>query len=144
MSKASRGDTVKVHYTGTLADGSVFDTTAERGPMTLVVGNGLTLQNLEEAIIGMASGEKKTVHLQASHAFGRKAKNMERVMRRDQLPAGTKVKRGQTLRLTLADGRHTIFTVTRVLKDEIMYDANHPLAGQDLTFEIELLDICQD
>lgn len=141
MRTAQQGDTVLVHYVGTLDDGTVFDSTREREPFRVRLGEGITLISFEDAVVGMAPGEVRTVRIPCRRAFGSHRRNMERVLRRDTLPPGTKVRRGQKLRLTLPDGRQTIIVVTRVTRDEIMYDANHPLAGQDLTFEIELVAI---
>jgi peptidylprolyl isomerase len=141
MTTARHGDTVRLHYVGRLGDGTVFDSTREREPLRVKLGEGVTLLSLEEAVVGMSPGDTRTVRIPSRRAFGAHRRNMERVLRRDQLPPDTKVRRGQRLRLTLPDGRQTIITVTRVTRSEIMYDANHPLAGQDLTFEIELVAI---
>ena len=140
MAGAKHGSTVLVHYTGTLNDGRVFDGTAERDAHQLTIGDGATLIKFEQAIIGMEPGDKKTVEIASKNAFGRHMKNMERVLRPDQCPTG-KVKSGQHLRIDTGDGEPSVVKVIGVHGEQIVVDLNHPLAGEDLTFEIELVDI---
>ena len=141
MPPASDGDRVRVHYTGTLADGTVFDTTEERGPLELVIGVGKTLQPFEQALIGMEPGERKSIDIPARQAFGGRQRTLLRVLKRELFTPGQKIKVGQRLRIDQGDGTEAIVEVTRVTGDDVMVDMNHPLAGRDLTFAIELVDI---
>lgn len=141
MTVAKRGDTVRVHYEGKLEDGTVFDSSRERDPLQVEIGGGSSLQSFEEALIGMTPGEQKTVEIPAHQAYGPHRRNMERVLRKDLVSVGKKVRTGQRLRITLEDGQVTVVKVINVAGDDVMVDLNHPLAGEDLTFEIELLGI---
>ena len=141
MPPASDGDRVRVHYTGTLADGTVFDTTEERGPLELVIGVGKTLQTFEQALIGMEPGERKSIDIPARQAFGGRQRTLLRVLRRELFTSDQKIKVGQRLRIDQGDGTEAIVEVTRVTGDDVMVDMNHPLAGRDLTFAIELVEI---
>ena len=141
MANAEHGDTVQVHYTGKLRDGTVFDSSQQRRPLRFKIGAGNTLVSFEEAVIGMAPGETKTVIIPSAQAYGPHRKNMVRVMRRDLLPAGQTFEVGQRLRVTLEEGQTTVVTVTNVVGEDVMVDINHPLAGQDLVFDIALLAI---
>ena len=141
MPPASDGDRVRVHYTGTLADGTVFDTTEERGPLELVIGVGKTLQAFEQALVGMEPGERKSIDLPARQAFGGRQRTLLRVLRRELFAPDQKIKVGQRLRIDQRDGTEAIVEVTRVTGDDVMVDMNHPLAGRDLTFAIELVEI---
>jgi peptidylprolyl isomerase len=141
MTFAKRGDTVRVHYTGKLKDGSIFDSSREREPLRFAIGEARTLATFEEAVIGMQPGEIKTVDIPCHRAYGPHRKNMVRAMRRDLVPDGLAVQPGQRLRITLEDGQTTIATVVNVAGGDVMVDVNHPLAGEDLSFEIELVEI---
>ena len=141
MAKAGKGDTVTVHYTGRLRDGRVFDSTRERGPMQLTIGGGDTLVDFEEALIGMAPGEAKSLEISCSRAYGRRLRNLERALRPDLVPTGAKVKPGQRLRIELEGSSPSVVEVLSVSRGQVVVDMNHPLAGQDLLFEVELLEI---
>ena len=141
MPPACDGDRVRVHYTGTLTDGTVFDTTEERGPLELVIGVGKTLQAFEQALVGMEPGERKSIDIPARQAFGGRQRTLLRVLRRELFAPDQKIKVGQRLRIDQGDGAEAIVEVTRVTGDDVMVDMNHPLAGRDLTFAIELVEI---
>lgn len=138
---AQDGDTVKVHYTGTLEDGTVFDASVEREPMGFTLGQGQLIPGFEEAVIGMKVGESKTVNIPVEQAYGPRRSDMIMELERDQLPEGIDPQVGQQLQTTQTDGRIVIATITDISGTTITIDANHPLAGQDLTFEIELVEI---
>ncbi len=142
MPQARSGDTVKIHYTGRLKDGTVFDASGGQEPLQLVIGGGATLLKLEEGIIGMEAGQKRSLEIPARDAFGPRRRNLERVLRPDLMPTGQKVEVGQKLRIQQENGTHTVVTVINVTREgEVMVDTNHPLAGEDLVFEIELVEI---
>ncbi len=143
MAAARKGDTISIHYTGTLEDGTVFDSTSERGPLTLRLGDCVTLQALEEELVGLEPGQKRTVELRSRQAFGAYRKNMVRVLRRDTLPVPDGVQAGDRLRIDTGDGTLSQVRVIRVVDGEVMVDMNHPLAGKTLRFEVELLDILE-
>ena len=141
MSDAKTGDTVRIHYTGTLADGSTFDTSAGRDPLEFTVGSGQIIPGLDRAIAGMTVGETKTVAVPAAEAYG--AHNPEGVQSvpRAQVPDHIPLDPGTQLQVQTGDGRTLPVTVTEVTEEIVVLDANHPLAGKDLTFEVELVEI---
>lgn len=135
------GDTVKVHYTGTLEDGSVFDTSLEREPLEFTLGQGQLIRGFEQAVVGMRVGESKTVNIPADQAYGPYNNELISVIERDKLPENLDPEVGQQLQAQQSDGQIRIVTVIDVSETSITVDANHPLAGKDLTFEIELVEI---
>lgn len=141
MERAREGDRVRVHYTGRLADRTVFDTTENREPWELVIGAGKTLVPFEEAIIGLAPGERTRVEIPARRAYGKRQRTLLRVLRRELFAPGQKVRVGQRLRVDQGDGTFAVVTVTGTKDGDVMVDMNHPLAGSDLTFDIELVEI---
>ncbi len=142
MASVEKGDTVRVRYTGRLKrDGSIFDATPADQPLQLKIGEGTTLWALEDALVGMEPGERKTVEIPSPQAFGRPLRNMERVLRKDLMPAGVRLRPGQHLRITLEDGRQSVVKVLQVSGQDVIVDTNHPLAGEDLVFDVELVAI---
>jgi len=141
MAQAKSGDTVKVHYTGRLDDGYVFDTSANRNPLQLKIGQKGVIPAFEQAIIGMEQSESKTVKIQAEEAFGRYRAELVQTVSRSVFPADLEPKVGQRLTATCVDGRSVAVSVTDVSESSVTIDANHPLAGEDLTFDIELIKI---
>jgi len=141
MGKAKIGDTVKVHYTGKLEDGTVFDTSAERGPLEFKIGEGQVIQGFEDAVIGMNPGEEKTVEIPADEAYGQRNEEMVADIGRDQFPEYLSPEVGQQFQIRQQNGQIILVTVTEISEDTVTLDANHPLAGKDLTFEIQLLEI---
>ena len=137
---ADDGNTVKVHYTGTLADGTMFDTSREREPLEFTLGEGQLIPGFEDATRDMQVGQVKTVTIPAEEAYGPHHDEMVRVVQRDQLPDGLDPAVGQQLQMQRADGKPVAAFVSDVSEDAITVDANHPRAGKDLTFEIELLE----
>jgi len=138
---AKDSDTVKVHYTGTLDDGTVFDTSIEREPLEFTLGEGMLIPGFEEAVKGMQVGQSKTVTIPAEEAYGPYLDDLIIVVERSQLPEGLDPEVGQVLEVTQEDGRTGVVTVIDVSETTITVDANHPLAGKDLTFEIKLVEI---
>jgi peptidylprolyl isomerase len=141
MAAAKKGDKVKVHYTGRLEDGTVFDTSAERGPYEFTIGQSKIVPGFAEAVIGMKPGQSKTVEIPAKKAYGPHRKDMMAVIERSKLPDHLNPEIGQRLRIDQADGQKIPATVVEVSDSTVTLDANHPLAGKDLIFDIELLEI---
>ena len=138
---ANDGNTVKVHYTGTLEDGTIFDTSAEREPMEFTLGTGQVIPGFEEAVRGMQVGQSKTFTIPSEQAYGPYLDDRVLVVEREQLPEDLKPEAGQQLQIPVADGRTTMVIVTDVSETTITLDANHPMAGKNLTFEIEVVEI---
>jgi peptidylprolyl isomerase len=138
---AKDGDTVKVHYTGTLRDGSVFDTSVEREPLQFTIGRGLVIPGFEQGVVGMELGESKTITIPADQAYGPYYEELVWVVDRNQLPASMEPEVGQQLQTTQANGQIVVVTVINVSESTVTVDANHRLAGKDLTFEIRLVEI---
>ncbi len=141
MTPAKKGDTVRVHYTGKLEDGTVFDTSRSRHPLQFTLGNGQVIAGFENAIAGMNIGESKTAVIPAEQAYGARRNDMIVTVKRDQLPPDLDPKVGQRLELTQADDQVVLVTVSAVTDSSITLDANHPLAGKALIFDLELLQI---
>ena len=138
---AKTGDTVKVHYTGTLDDGTVFDTSVGKEPLEFTLGQGLVIPGFEQAIIGMKIGESKTVNIPADEAYGQPSDDMITEFNRFELPEDIDPVVGMRLQMTGPDGSSIIAIITQVTEATVTLDANYPLAGEDLTFEIELVAI---
>jgi len=138
---ANDGDTVRVHYTGTFVDGTMFDTSREREPLEFIMGSGNIIPGFEEATRDMGVGQVKTVAIPAEKAYGPYHEEMVVAMPRDQLPADLNPEIGQRLQMQNPDGTRVVVVITDLSDTSITLDANHPLAGKDLTFEIELMEI---
>ena len=138
---AKDGDTVKVHYKGTLEDGSVFDTSRGGEPLEFILGGGNVIVGFDKAVNGMRVGEIKTVTIPADEAYGPHRDELVLVIERDRLPEGLVPNIGQQLEMSQPDGRTITVVVTDVSEASIIVDANLPMAGKDLTFEIELVEI---
>jgi peptidylprolyl isomerase len=141
MATVKQGDVVAVHYTGKLSDGTIFDTSYNRAPLQLKVGEGKLIAGFEKAVIGMNKGEKKTVVIPPAEAYGQRQDAAVVEMERKNLPAGYEPRVGQRIELEQEDNKSFLVTVTAVTENAITVDANHPLAGKDLTFEIELVSL---
>ena len=141
MAQAKPGDTVKVHYTGTLSDGSVFDTSEGREPLEFKIGGGQVIAGFDEALSGMEVGESKTVTIPADKAYGPRQQEMEMVVDRSTFPDQLEPRIGQKLQVRQPDGQPFVVTVIAISGEEVTLDANHPMAGKDLTFELHLVEI---
>jgi len=141
MSQAKSGDTVKVHYQGTLDDGAEFDSSAGREPLQFTVGSGQVIAGFDGATVGMAVGEKKTVNIPCADAYGPHDPDQVREIERNQIPDGVDLSAGGRLQASTPDGQQMLLTVVSATDAMVTLDANHPLAGKDLTFEIELVEI---
>jgi peptidylprolyl isomerase len=141
MVKAKSGDTVKVYYRGKLEDGTLFDSSSEGKPLVFEIGAGRVIAGFEQAVTGMAAGETRTELIPAEQAYGPRREEMALVMEKSRLPKGLDLKIGQVLQVRGPEGEHTRVTITAVSDKTVTLDANHPLAGKNLSFEIELLEI---
>ena len=141
MTQVKTGDTVRIHYTGTLADGSTFDSSAGRDPLEFTVGSGQIIPGLDKAMPGMAVGDTKTVAVVADEAYGQADPNARQSVPRSEIPADLPLDIGTQLQVQTQDGQVMAVTVAKVTEAEVTLDANHPLAGKDLTFDIELVEI---
>lgn len=141
MSQAKKDDKVKVHYTGTLNDGTVFDSSREAEPLAFTVGDGQLIKGFDTAITGMTVGETKTVTIPAAEAYGMPNEEMVFQVDRTQFAADVTPELGQRFQLDAPDGQQIVVCITEIDGEKITLDANHPLAGQDLTFELELMEI---
>ncbi len=138
---AKQGDAVKVNYTGRLEDGTVFDSSEGREPLAFTVGNGQVIPGFDAAVDGMEVGDAKTITVPSTEAYGPYREDMVLTVPREQLPEGLDPEVGQQLQMGQSQEDMLIVSVTEVTDDTITLDANHPLAGKDLTFEIELVAI---
>ena len=141
MPEAKKNDKVKVHYTGKLANGEIFDSSLEREPLEFTVGAGQMIKGFDSAVDGMSISEKKTVEIPANEAYGPSNPDLIQEVPKSQLPEELKLEVGQNLVAQNPDGGQTQVVMREVSKDSITIDANHQLAGKDLTFEIELMEI---
>jgi peptidylprolyl isomerase len=138
---ANKGDNVKVHYKGTLKDGSVFDSSEGRGPLAFTVGAGQMIAGFDKAVVGMKVGEKKTITIPFAEAYGPHDDNLVFDVPRDRMPANYTPKVGDQLGMQQPDGRTATVVVIAVKATSVTLDANHPMAGKDLTFEITMVEI---
>lgn len=141
MQKAKNNDSVKVHYTGTLTSGEQFDSSKGREPLQFTVGTGQMIKGFDEAVNGMALNESKTVTIPAAEAYGEVNDQLVQKVDRSELPADMKPEVGQSLVASGPSGEQTQVQVTAVEEKHIIVNANHPLAGKDLIFDIELVEI---
>jgi peptidylprolyl isomerase len=141
MSKPQAGDTVRVHYTGTLEDGTQFDSSRGADPMEFALGQGQLIAGFENAVAGLVAGESCTVTLTPEDAYGESNAEMIQNVPRKLMPEGVELEPGMVLQGQADDGRVDNFTVVSFTEDTVTLDANHPLAGKSLTFEIELVEI---
>ena len=141
MAEAKQGDFVSVHYTGKAGDGEVFDTSNGRDPLEFTIGEGEVIPGFEQAVVGMNPGESKTVIIPVDEAYGVHDEDLVIEVERDRLPQDLDPQVGERLQMRQSDGRVVIVVVAGVSQQCITLDANHPLAGKDLTFDIELVGI---
>ena len=141
MAQAKTGDVVKVHYTGKLDDGTVFDSSANREPLEFKIGAGQLIADFEQAVVGMNPGDAKTVQIAADNAYGPYHEEMVIELERKDLPENLDPKVDQKLQVRQESGQEFVVTVTAVTETSVTLDGNHPLAGKDLTFDIQLSEI---
>jgi len=141
MMQAKSGDTVKVHYTGKFEDGTEFATSINDGPLQFTIGEGQVILGLEQAVMGMSPGEAKTAEVLAEQAYGPYQEDKVVEVSRDRFPPHLELQIGTVLRMRKAGGEKIRRIVTTVSETSVTLDANHPLAGEDLTFDLELIEI---
>lgn len=141
MQKPKSGDTVRVHYSGTLEDGSEFDSSRGREPMEFAMGQGQLIAGFERAVADLGVGESCTVTLAADDAYGQINPDMVQDVPRDLMPDDVELAVGMVMQGQAADGHVDNFTIVSFTEESVKLDANHPLAGKALTFDIELIEI---
>ena len=143
MAGAKNGDKVRVHYTGTLDDGTVFDSSKSRDPLEFTLGDKGIIPGFQEIVEGMNAGETKTGKIPADKAYGPRVEEMVLSIERNRFPEDLDPQVGQHLQLARPDGQSISVLVTKIDESAITVDANHPLAGRDLTFDIDLLEVAE-
>lgn len=141
MAQAKKGDLVKVHYTGKLEDGTEFDSSVEKEPLEFTIGNGEVIPGFELAVSGMSPGESKTVTIPSEQAYGPHQEGMVAVLERKDVPADLELTVGNQLEVSQEGGDSFLVLVTELSETTVTLDANHPLAGKPLVFEITLLEV---
>jgi peptidylprolyl isomerase len=141
MQQAQQGDKVKVHYHGTLRTGETFDSSEGREPLEFTVGSGQVIRGFEEGVKGMSVGEKKTVEIPVEDAYGEKNQELVIEFPKAQFPTDMSPEVGQQLMMSNGSGQSFPVVIKEVKEESVLLDANHPLAGQDLVFDIELVEI---
>lgn len=142
MAEARPGDKVKVHYVGRVPEGEVFDSSQERGPLEFTIGENKIIPGFENAVIGMAPGQKKTVTIDSEHGYGPHREELVQEVELEQLPGDVDFKVGQQLQVTPpGESQPFVVKVAEITESHVKLDGNHPLAGKELQFEIELVEI---
>lgn len=141
MAQAQPGNTVQVHYIGRLVDGTTFDSSEQRDPLEFTLGQGELIAGFEQAVIGMQPGESKTETIPAEQAYGPHRAELLITVERQEFPAEIQPHIGQRLQMTQTNGNPVPVVVTEVTEAQVMLDANHPLAGKELIFDITLVAV---
>ena len=141
MKQAKNGDTVKVHYTGKLGNGKIFDSSAKRDPLQFKIGDGQIILGFEQAVVGMKPGETKTTKIPSEKAYGPYSEEFVLVVDRSKIPSNIEPEVGQQYQVPQENGQKPVFMVTEVTESNVTLDGNHPLTGKDLTFDIQLIEI---
>ena len=142
MSLVKDGDTVKIHYTGKLEDGTVFDSSDGRDPLELKVGAGQVIPGFEKGVLGMEPGGSKTITIPADDAYGQRRDDLTVSVKKTEFPENISPEVGQQLQLKQPDGNMINVVVTDIAEEQVTLDANHPLAGKTLIFDVELVEVC--
>lgn len=141
MSAAKKGDAVKVHYTGKLDDGTIFDSSEGGEPLAFTLGGNEVIAGFDQAIVGMAVGESKTIIIQPEEAYGERNEDYVQTIARDQIRLGVEPRVGMEIEMRTPDGMTIPLLISEVTDSTVTVDANHPLAGQQLHFDLRLVDI---
>lgn len=141
MSVIKENDTVVLHYTGKLSDGQIFDSSQDREPLEFTLGKGMLIPGFENAVMGMKVDEEKTFDIPSNEAYGEHREDLIQDVPKDKLPEEIKPEVGMQLTSRLPDGREIPVTIAEVSDSAIKVDANHPLAGKDLQFEVKIVEI---
>ena len=141
MQQVKQGDKVRVHYHGKLTDGSTFDSSEGREPLEFEVGGGMVIAGFDNGVTGMTIGEKKTIHIPVEDAYGPKQDELIMEFPKDRFPPDMEPEVGLQLNMSNGSGQNFPVIITQILDDAVILDANHPLAGEDLVFDLELVEI---
>ena len=141
MQQVKSGDKVKVHYHGRLTDGQTFDKSEGREPLEFEVGSGMVIKGFDDGVTGMSVGDKKTINIPFNEAYGPKNPDMIIDMPKDRFPKDIELEIGMPLAMSDGQGQQFEVIVTQLKEESVVLDANHPLAGQDLIFDLELIEI---
>ncbi len=141
MSQAKAGDKVKVHYTGKLEDGTVFDSSKDREPLEFDLGSGNVIPGFENGLLGMEAGESKTLTIAPDEAYGQINPDLVATVERKQFPENISPEVGLQLQMSQPNGQPLNVTIVNIVGDSITLDANHPLAGKTLVFDVELVAV---
>ena len=141
MDQVKNGDRVKIHYTGKLEDGNVFDSSQNRPPFDFVVGSGDVMPGIENGVIGMEVGDTKTIEILTEEAFGPRREELVAEVMKSELPSHITPEIGQRLQIRMPDDQNVTVTIHAMNEDTVTLDANHPLAAYTLLFDIELVEI---
>jgi len=141
MASAKSGDTVKVHYSGTLSDGTVFDSSQDREPLEFTIGQNMVIPGFENGIVGMNEGDSREIPIPAAEAYGAYNENLVAAVPRSQVPAEMELELGMILQVRSPEGALARAMVRQITDAEVTLDLNHPLAGQDLVFQVQLVKI---
>jgi len=141
MQQVKNGDTVLIHYHGTLTDGSIFDSSLEREPLEFEVGSGMVIPGFDAGVMDMVVGDKKQIHIPFMEAYGASQAEMIMDFPKEQFPADMVPEIGMQLQMSSQDGQNFPVVIVEVAETTVKLDANHPLAGKDLIFDLELMEI---
>ena len=141
MQHAKKGDKVKVHYHGKLTSGETFDSSAGREPLEFEVGSGSVILGFDEGVTGMEVGEKKTINIPVEEAYGSRSDDMMIEFPKDRFPQDVEIEQGMQLMMSNGSGQNIPVIVSEIKEGSVILDANHPLAGEELIFDIELVEI---
>ncbi len=141
MEQAKKGDKVKIHYHGKLNDGSTFDSSAGREPLAFEIGSGMVIPGFDDGVTGMTVGEKKTINIPAAQAYGEVSEEMIMEFPLNQFPADMVPEIGMQLTMSNNQGQNFPVVILELKDESVLLDANHPLAGKELIFDLELVEI---
>ena len=141
MQQAKKGDTVKVHYHGKLTSGDTFDASTGRDPLQFEIGSGSVIKGFDEGVTGMEVGQKKTINIPVDDAYGPRSDDMMIEFPKDRFPQNVEIEPGLQLMMSNESGQNIPVVVSEIKNTTVILDANHPLAGEDLIFDIELVEI---
>ena len=141
MSQVKKGDKIRVHYHGKLTNGETFDSSAGSEPLEFELGSGMVIKGFDDGVTGMSAGEKKTINIPFDEAYGPRNPEMVIEMQKDKFPKDMDIEIGMSLAMNDRDGHQFQVAIVEIKEDVVMLDANHPLAGQDLVFDLELVEI---
>ena len=141
MSEAKKGDTVKVHYTGSLEDGTIFDSSKDRDPLEFTAGEGMVVPGFDNMILGMKVGQTAKESIPCKEAYGERREDLQLEVKRSDIPADLELAVGAQLQMQAPDGQKARVEIIGFTDKLVQLDANHPLSGKDLTFEVELIEV---